>query len=122
MGFSQGGRIACDVVANSPGQFAALVAIAGVSDSDDLESKCKSIANNNVPVWVLHNDEDQLMDVNLSRNFVSGINSFNPVIIPRYTEFLPFGLWNHDAWTKATDPGFKEEGMNIYEWMLHYTK
>lgn len=122
VGFSEGGRIGCDVAAAYPEQFAALVAMAGVSKSEDVESKCKNIADNKLPVWLLHNDEDQLMDVDLTRQFVSLINSFSPAIVPKYTEFLPYGLWNHDAWTKATDPAFKEGGMNIYEWMLQYKR
>lgn len=121
-GFSEGGSVACDVAAAFPKQFAALVSIAGVSKSIDVDSKCKSIANNNLPVWVLHNDQDQLMDVKLSRDFVSLINSFHPGIVPRYTEFTPYGLWNHDAWTKATDPTLKDKGINIYEWMLQYKR
>ncbi|MGC1240651.1 MAG: prolyl oligopeptidase family serine peptidase [Chryseosolibacter sp.] len=122
VGFSEGGTTASDVAAAHPGLFAALVAIAGVSKSGDVESKCKSIADNHLPVWLFHNDMDQLMDVNLTRNFASLINSFHPPIPPKYTEFLPYGLWNHDAWTKATDPAFKENGMNIYEWMLQYRR
>lgn len=122
VGFSEGGRIACDVAAAYPGQVAALVAMAGVSKSDGMESKCKKIADNNLPVWLLHNAEDQLMDVNLTKQFVSLIESFNPAIEPKYTEFLPYGLWNHDAWTKGSDPAFKEDGVNIYEWMLQFER
>lgn len=121
-GFSEGGRIACDVAAAYGEQLAALIAIAGVSQPDGIEVKCRNIADDNLPLWLLHNDEDLLMDVNLARRFVSLINSYNPTIEPKYTEFLPYGLWNHDAWTKATDPAFKEGGMNIYEWMLQYRR
>jgi hypothetical protein len=28
----------------------------------------------------------------------------------------------HDAWTKASDPNYKENNMNMYEWMLQYHK
>lgn len=122
VGFSEGGTTASDVAAAHPGLFAALVAIAGVSKSGDIQSKCKSISDNHLPLWLFHNDMDQLMDIELTRNFVSIINSFNPAIPPKYTEFLPYGLWNHDAWTKATDPAFKEDGLNIYEWMLQYKR
>jgi len=34
-------------------------------------------------------------------------------------------LWptgGHDAWTQASDPEYREEGMNIYEWMLQYKR
>jgi predicted peptidase len=122
VGFSEGGTVASDVAAAHPEQFAALVAMAGVSKLGDVESKCESIADNHLPVWLFHNDLDQLIDVNVTRNFISLINTFNPVIAPKYTEFLPYGLWNHDAWTKASDPGFKEDGKNIYEWMLQYKR
>jgi hypothetical protein len=34
-------------------------------------------------------------------------------------------LWptgGHDAWTKATDPTYKENGLNMYEWLLQFSK
>jgi hypothetical protein len=30
------------------------------------------------------------------------------------------GLLGHDAWTRATNPQFKENNSNIYQWMLSY--
>ena len=33
-----------------------------------------------------------------------------------------FSSDSHNAWTKATDPTYKENGQNIYEWMLSYKK
>jgi hypothetical protein len=31
-----------------------------------------------------------------------------------------FDEWGHEGWTKTYDPSFKENNMNIYEWMLQY--
>jgi hypothetical protein len=48
------------------------------------------------------------------------LDSFHPAIPPRLTEFEPMGLLGHDAWTRATDPHYRENNKNIYEWMLSY--
>ena len=119
-GLSEGSTVVCDAAAEMPRQFAAIVPIAGESRSGDLQAKCRSIAEGNLPVWLLHNGQDQLIPVQYAWNFITILNSFHPLIPPKYTELLPFGLGNHDAWTHATDPAFKEDGKNIYEWMLQY--
>jgi predicted peptidase len=119
-GLSEGSTALCDAAAEAPYQFAAIVPVAGESRSLDIQSKCKSISDSRLPVWLLHNDSDQIIDTRYARQFISLINGFNPPIRAKYTELLPFGLGNHDAWTHASDPGFKEDGMNIYEWMLQY--
>ena len=53
--------------------------------------------------------------------FVLGIiySSENPINPPKLT-IWPSG--GHDAWTRAVNPDYKENGKNIYEWMLQYTK
>jgi hypothetical protein len=50
---------------------------------------------------------------------VQYINENNPYIRAKLTMF---NANVHDSWTKATDPSYKENGMNIYEWMLCYKK
>ena len=88
----------------------------------DLKEKGKAIAEAGLPMWFLHNDEDQLVSIDKTKNFVSAINSFNPKVPAKLTIFPPWGLDNHDAWTKASDPAYREDGMNIYEWMLRYKR
>jgi len=51
---------------------------------------------------------------------VEPFDGFKSAVPAKYTELLPFGDNGHDAWTKATDPDYRENGMNIYEWMLQY--
>lgn len=121
-GLSNGGTIACDAGAAYPALFAAVVPIAGVSNFGDVSEKCKKLAEGRLPLWVFHNDPDEFVSIDQSKIFVSLINSFNPAIPPKFTIFPAFGLFGHDAWTKATNPQYRENGMNIYEWMLQYSR
>ncbi|HRO46645.1 dienelactone hydrolase family protein [Agriterribacter sp.] len=79
----------------------------------------KAIASKNIPVWTFHNEDDPAAPVQKTKDFVAMINSYNPNPKARLT-LWPTG--GHDAWTKATDPLYKENKMNIYEWMLQYHK
>ncbi|HTF28782.1 MAG TPA: prolyl oligopeptidase family serine peptidase [Flavitalea sp.] len=121
-GMSNGGKITCNVAERHPEAFAAIVAMAGVSDTTDLQNKCASIVNSELPVWVFHNDQDQVSSVDASIKFIDAINDLHPAIAPRFTIFPSEGLLGHDAWTRATDPRFKEDNRNIYEWMLQYRR
>lgn len=121
-GVSVGGRMACDYAAEYPNEIAALVNMAGCSDVD-IERKGEIIANNNIPVWAFHNRTDEAWPIASQINFITAINNYNPTIPPKLTIFeTPEGERNHDAWTRATEPSYKENGQNIYEWMLQYNK
>jgi predicted peptidase len=121
-GLSSGGRIVCDVSAESPSSFAAIVAMSGVSVWGDVNDKCKRMAEGKLPIWVFHNDKDRILDVEAVTYFISLINSFKPAIPPKYTQFPPAGINNHDSWNRASNPSYKENGLNIYEWMLQYSR
>jgi hypothetical protein len=89
----------------------------------ELNKKAKNIADNRVAAWLFHNENDQSINVSESKNFVNAVNSFNPAIRARITIFpwsdSPQG---HDAWTIPTNPDYRENGINIYEWMLQYRR
>ncbi|MBL7700142.1 MAG: dienelactone hydrolase family protein [Chitinophagaceae bacterium] len=116
-GLSLGGRIATLVAAKYPERFAAMVPIAGVATTPGMGERCKSIAEANLPVWELHNEDDPMADVNDARRFIDSVISYFPAVLPRLTVFDKYG---HDAWTTALDTSYRENGMNIYEWMLQY--
>jgi len=121
-GFSLGAKIACDYAGENPKKIAALVPMAWAS-IDELEKKCKNISDNKLPVWAFHNLQDELISVNDTKNFIGAINSLDPVVVPRLTIFdQSTALMKHDAWTRATDPSYRENGMNIYEWMLQFKR
>jgi predicted peptidase len=119
-GMSIGGRMACDYAAEYPFETAAVVAMAGCSD-DNIYDKCKSLADANVPIWNFHNRDDEAWPVTGHINFHNMINSFRPHVLSRLTIFdIPEGERGHNAWRRASDPKFDEDGLNIYEWMLQY--
>ncbi len=121
-GFSNGGRTLVDVAADYPTKFAAIVPISGTSNYNTNE-KSKHIADANIAVWAFHNVNDQLIDNAETKNFISAIKFYNPTLSTRITLFPGYaGTLAHDAWTKATDPNYKENGKNIYEWMLQFKR
>lgn len=118
-GLSMGGVVTADAGAFYASQLAAIVPIAGVS-FQDVSRKCAAIAGSRLPVWVFQNKEDVVFDVNDTRKWMAALLACKGPVAPRYTEMLPFGDNGHDAWTTATDPNYREGGLNIYEWMLQY--
>jgi predicted peptidase len=115
-GLSVGGTATCTVAGKYASQVAAIVPISGENTSFDI---CESIARNKIPVWAFHNSNDPSISSNDATTFIARLNGYNPAIAPRLTLF-PANT--HDAWTQALDPRYKESNMNIYEWMLQYSK
>lgn len=121
-GFSLGSRIVFDYSAAFANDLAAIVPISGAPNFL-VNEKAKNIAMANLPVWAFHNKPDVLFSVQETKDFISTITSFNPVRTPRLTIFPDStGMLGHDAWSKATNPSYKENNMNIYEWMLQYKR
>lgn len=121
-GFSLGARMACDFSAANANKIAAIVPISGVPNYE-VNDKAKNIATANLPVWAFHNQPDVLFSAQDTKNFISQINSFNPSKTARVSIFTDStGMLGHDAWSKATSPSYKENNMNIYEWMLQYKR
>lgn len=116
-GLNMGGAAAWDIAGTHSDKIAAIVPIAAASWAD--EKRCSNIASKGVGVWAFHNNDDKLVPSAISKQIVDKVNSFGPTAAAKLT-LLPGA--GHDAWTKATDPGYKENGMNIYEWMLQFSK
>lgn len=121
-GFSLGGRVVSDYSAAHPDRIAAFVAMSGVS-SFDITNKSKIIGESDVAAWGFHNRPDQVFAWQDTRDLISGISTYDMMKRSRFTLFEDStGVSQHDSWTKATDPGYKEEGKNIYQWMLQFKK
>lgn len=114
-GLSMGGGVTWEFAAKYPGLPAAIVPICGGSTAKD--AKAKAIASANLPVWAFHNEDDNVVPVNNTKSYISMINNYKPNPKARMT-LWPTG--KHDAWTKATNPDYRENNMNMYEWMLQY--
>jgi len=116
-GFSMGGGVTWDFAGDFSSKVAAIVPISGASYAG--EKRCANIAKEKVAVWAFHNSGDKVVAPAVSKQFVEKINSNHAEPAAMLTIF---DNTDHDAWTKATDPNYKENGMNIYEWMLQYKK
>jgi len=121
-GFSIGGRITCDFAGEKAAILAAIVPIAGAS-TESLDDKCRNIVDHHLPAWAFHNQQDELISVYETKNFITTLNNLKPVLPAKLTIFEESSaLLKHDAWTRATDPAYRENGMNIYEWMLQFKR
>ncbi|HYE55601.1 MAG TPA: alpha/beta fold hydrolase [Chitinophagaceae bacterium] len=116
-GFNMGGAVAWEFAGAHPDKVAAIIPIAGPSWAD--EKRSSTIASNGIGVWAFHNTEDKVVLADVSKKIIEKVNSFNPKSAAKLTLF---NSGEHDAWTKATDPSYKENGLNIYEWMLQFSK
>src|SRR5687768_14370151 len=117
-GLSMGGAVSWDAGSQYNTTIAAIVPISGVP-KDDGNVKAKTIAQTGLPVWAFHNENDNVTNSIVTKNYVQTVNSFSPVLAPKMTIFKAEG---HDAWALATNPTYKEGNLNIYEWMLQYSK
>lgn len=118
-GLSMGGVLTTEMAGLYTSMFAAVVPIAGESFGTDKEFNAASIAHGNLALWDFHNSDDPTIPSYVATDFINLVNSDNPGIAPRLTIFQATG---HDAWTEALDPTYKENNMNVYEWMLHYKR
>jgi predicted peptidase len=116
-GISMGGGATWDFAGDFSSKVAAVVPISGASFAE--EKRCANIAKNKVGVWAFHNSGDKVVASTVSKQFVEKINGNHAEPAAKLTVFESA---DHDAWTKATDPNYKENGMNIYEWMLQFSK
>lgn len=116
-GLNMGGALAWEFAGAYPSKVAAIVPIAGPSFAD--EKRSAAIAQNGIGVWAFHNTEDKVVPSATTKQIVEKVNSFGPASAAKLTLFNSV---EHDAWTKATDPNYKENGVNIYEWMLQFSK
>jgi predicted peptidase len=118
-GLSLGARLTTLLSGTYAMDFAAIAPMAGVDVSPGMDKRCEEIAENNLPVWAFHNQDDPLASLDDANKFINLIKSFNPSVLPRMTIFNVYG---HDAWTTALNPEYRENGKNIYEWMLQYSR
>lgn len=116
-GLNTGGAATWDIAGAHSDKIAAIVPIAAPSWAD--EKRCSNIASNGIGVWAFHNTDDKVVPSSISKQIVDKVNSFHPAT---QAKLSLLNSAEHDAWTQATDPNYRENGMNIYEWMLQFSK
>ena len=99
-------------------RVAAMVPVCGAGTPS--LTRGRIIAAANLPVWATHNDGDPSVSDTVTIDYVNYIN-LPPAPVPS-AKMTIFHSNSHDAWTKTYDPAFRENGLNIYEWMLQYKR
>jgi dienelactone hydrolase len=97
--------------------LAAAVPISAADGSS--ASKGLIVSQIGLPIWATHNNDDGTVTVNNTKDWSRDVNVNKPVTPMRMT-IWPTG--GHDAWSKTYDPSYREDGKNIYEWMLQYRR
>lgn len=121
-GFSLGARLTAEFAVVDPSLPAAIVTMAGAYFYN-MPATAQGIAQHNLPVWSFHNQQDISISADETKLFVNSINSYNTTVKAKMTIFPTSTAYlYHDCWTKVSDPSYKEEGMNMYEWMLSHKK
>ncbi len=121
-GLSMGGGLVWDYPGNNinyANRIAAIVPVCGSSTFST--AKCQNIAAANIPVWATHNSADPTVSVSITNNYVSTINSLPNPPNPLAKKTI-FQSNTHDAWTATYNLNYRENGVNVYEWMLQYSK
>ncbi|MGN6619238.1 MAG: alpha/beta hydrolase-fold protein [Ilyomonas sp.] len=77
----------------------------------------RNVSTYDLPVWNICGEDDQFWSIAV--DYTNKINSLNPTIPVKLTGLPGVG---HSGWVQGYDPKWRVDGMNIYEWMLQYTR
>ncbi len=100
-GISMGGFGVWDIISRFPETFAAAIPVCGGGD------KNTAISIKELPLWVFHGEQDNIVDVECSRKMIKALQ--NSGASPNYTEFKATG---HECWSQA----FSYAG--LVEWLF----
>ncbi|HZG23985.1 MAG TPA: hypothetical protein VEZ17_05365, partial [Chitinophagaceae bacterium] len=121
-GLSMGGGATWEFASNSEtnaNRLAAIVPVCGALGPD--MARAKTMATANLPVWATHNDADPAVNPYFTNTWVDWMNASTPKPGPLARKTMFPGYW-HDAWSTTYDPNYRENNLNVYEWMLQYKR
>ncbi len=125
-GLSMGGGVIWEYCGNNlnyANRITAIVPICGASYPDYWRGR--TIANGNIAVWATHNQGDGTSPVSHTNGYVTNINSSPLPLSPQSNPLAKktiFDVGGHDAWSATYNLNFRENGKNVYEWMLQFQK
>jgi predicted peptidase len=100
-------------------RLAAILPIAGASYPET--NKADVIGGAHLPVWALQNQDDPTVPSYYSMDYVKYINNSKPTPNPKAILTL-FAASGHDSWDEAYSPTFRLNNLNVYQWMLQYSR
>jgi predicted peptidase len=115
-GLSMGATEIWNFAVSFPKSVTAMALMSGVPTASN--TFATKVAAAKVPLWAFHNEKDDIFSIDTVKLLVNRINALRPAVPP----VLTLKAGGHDSWSLATDPTYKENNMNIYEWMLQYKR
>jgi hypothetical protein len=120
MGISSGAGVVWNYASSSPTYANKLAAIIPFTSTDTPTlAKCKVIAASNLPIWAFHNRYDTGVDMKYTTGFTDTITMLGCTPPPKVTIFNASG---HDSWTNTLSRSYTENNLNVYQWMLQYSR
>lgn len=120
-GLSKGGGLTFDFAGSKITNANKLAAIVpSAQASTPVYDQARTITRSNLPVWATHNLYDQDISVSFTNTYIEWINEAPAPTPAAKKTIFPGG--GHDSWTQTYNPQFKENNMNVYEWMLQYRR
>ncbi|MEX6688728.1 T9SS type A sorting domain-containing protein [Danxiaibacter flavus] len=81
----------------------------------------QNVASTNLPLWMTHNRYDRKISVKYTLGWYDYLTSYKPAMDPQPIMNI-FEQSGHDAWSTTFNPDWRPNGLNVYEWMLQYTR
>ena len=131
-GLSMGGGATWDYAGSSLDAASRLAGIVVACGAADLSmDEASNIARANLPVLATHNWDDPMVAASRTQANIASILSFNPSIQPMPKSIF-WTTGGHNAWRRTFEniaagstPGGNVTdsiGMNVYQWMLQFTR
>ncbi len=95
--------------------------VAASTDWSDDTLAATNIAASNLPVWLATNTQDPTIPYTYTLWWNNFLKAYSPPMNPQPL-LDTFGVYGHDSWTQLFDPNFRPRGVNVYEWLLQYTR
>ncbi len=118
-GLSMGGGVVWAYIANDINYANRIAAVVPISGAAQIWQG-QIIGAADIAVWATHNDLDPVVPVSETNTNINLINT-SPTPPSPLAKKTIFSSNSHDAWTRTYDFNFRENGINVYEWMFQYT-
>ncbi|MBS1565718.1 MAG: T9SS type A sorting domain-containing protein [Bacteroidetes bacterium] len=122
-GYSQGGGNCFEYTGPQLSFCQKIAAMVPICPTTTVQSPwAQHMASANLPILATHNQGDQVWSYTSTIDNINFINSQTPPPVPRARDTI-FAGGDHDAWDHTVNPSlFTYNGLNIYEWMLQYSR
>ncbi len=124
-GISMGGGALWDFISSSTANAKLLAAVVPISGSaGPSQGAANIIASANLPVWATTSSLDPVVSPSNTIGWIADINQapVPPNPLAKLTVFQVSSPDHSYASAQTYDPNYTENGINIYQWMLQYSR